>query len=324
MGRAVLVTGASRYLGARVAELLSRDPDVSRVVATDTAAPRRALGGAEFAPVRLHDGGIGALVQDTGADTVVHLGFADSAPLKGRGRRRSPAAVLGTLQLLDACQRSDDAARLVVRSSAAVYRGPAAEPFTEPGTALATGAAAVAGDTAAPHARDAADIERHTLTLARRRPDLSVAVLRFASVIGPSVETPLTRYLGLRLVPTVRGEDPRMQFLHPDDAADATCRTALAAPDGGSADGIFNVAAPGSVPLSRVLQRVAGRRFAVPERGLRVLGGITRRSRVDYSPDQLRLLCSGRVLDAGKLERSVGWRPAYTSAEALESYLTAS
>lgn len=304
MSRVVIVTGASRYVGARAAEALSADPGVGRVVAVDSAPPGRGLGGAEFVPVRLHDRSVGDVVRETGADTVVHLGFAE-AP--SAGRRRAPDRdVLGTLQLLDACQRSDAVRRLVVRSSAAVGTGPGA------------------GSAGEADSSEAARIERHTAALSRRRPDLSVAVLRFAGIIGPSVESPLTRYLGLRVVPTVRGYDPRMQFIHQDDGVEAVRRMALADDgDGGAPDGVFDVAAPGSLPLSHCLRRVGRHRFALPERGLKVLRGLARRGEVDYSPERLRQLCCDRVLDPTELERAIGWSPSYTSQEAFESFLGA-
>lgn len=316
MSRVVIVTGASRYVGARAAEALSADPGVSRVVAMDSAPPGRSLGGAEFAPVRLHDQSVGEVVRESGADTVVHLGFAEAPS----GGRRTGAAgggnVLGTLQLLDACQRSEAVRRLVVRSSAAVYgEAHPGSPCTEEAGAREVPRSA--------YAQDAAEVERHTAALCRRRPDLSVAVLRFASFIGPSVESPLTRYFGLRVVPTVRGYDPRMQFIHQDDGVEAVRRMALAGPGGDGPDGVFNVAAPGSLPLSQCLRRVGRHRFALPERGLKVLRGLSRRGELDYSPEQLRLLCCDRVLDHGKLERALGWSPSYTSQEAFESFLAA-
>ncbi|MDA2810759.1 NAD-dependent epimerase/dehydratase family protein [Nocardiopsis sp. RSe5-2] len=297
MSRVVIVTGASRYVGARAAEALSADPGVGRVVAMDSAPPGRGLGAAEFVPVRLHDQSVGDVVRETGADTVVHLGFAETP---AAGRRRAPGRdVLGTLQLLDACQRSEAVRRLVVRSSAAVGTGPGGADSSE-----------------------AARIERHTAALSRRRPDLSVAVLRFAGIIGPSVESPLTRYLGLRVVPTVRGYDPRMQFIHQDDGVEAVRRMALADDgDGGAPDGVFDVAAPGSLPLSHCLRRVGRHRFALPERGLKVLRGLARRGEVDYSPERLRQLCCDHVLDPTELERAIGWTPSYTSQEAFETFL---
>jgi UDP-glucose 4-epimerase len=52
----------------------------------------------------------------------------------------------------------------------------------------------------------------------RRRPDVTTTVLRLAPFVGPHADTTLTRYFALPVVPTVFGRDPRLQFIHVDDA----------------------------------------------------------------------------------------------------------
>ena len=42
MGQVVLVTGVSRYLGGRMAQILTQDPGVDRVIGVDVVAPRPA------------------------------------------------------------------------------------------------------------------------------------------------------------------------------------------------------------------------------------------------------------------------------------------
>ena len=39
MGRVVMVTGVSRYLGGRFTQLLQADPDISRVIGVDVVPP---------------------------------------------------------------------------------------------------------------------------------------------------------------------------------------------------------------------------------------------------------------------------------------------
>ncbi|PSK99607.1 UDP-glucose 4-epimerase [Murinocardiopsis flavida] len=310
MGRVVLVTGVSRYLGARVATALHADPGVDRVIGVDSAPPRRPLGRLEFVRAELHDSSLDAVVRDSGADTVLHLSLAASPAGAGGRAAMKENNVLGTMQLLAACQRSATVRRLVVRSTAAVYGSSSRDP------ALHTEESEAREAPRSGYAKDAVEVERHTSGLARRRPDLSVAVLRFASFMGPVVDTPLTRYFGLKIVPTVLGYDPRMQFIHEDDGVEVIRRMAL-----GDAEGVFNVAAPGAMPLSQCLRRAGRPEMPVPARGLRMLGGLARRAVLDYSPEQLRLLCYGRVLDSAKLQDALGWRPRHSSEEAFDSFV---
>ncbi|RNL84435.1 NAD-dependent epimerase/dehydratase family protein [Halostreptopolyspora alba] len=286
MPRVVLVIGASQYLGARTVQTLQDDPGVDRVLGVDSAPPHLPIGEAEFVHADACGDGVDRVIRESGADTVLHLGLlsTDRGPVQENTR-------VGTMQVLAACQRSTAVSRLVLRSGSAL------------------------------EARDVAEVETYTRGLARRRPDLSVAVLRFANIIGPSVETPLTHYLGMRVVPTMRGHDPRMQFIHEDDGVEVLRRMALGS--GSPYDGFFDVAAPGAMPLSACLRRVGRPGIPVPERGLRVLGGLGRRRGAHYSPERLRRLCCDRVFDTGQLERVLEWTPTHTSRQAFEAFADA-
>ena len=69
--------------------------------------------------------------------------------------------------------------------------------------------------------KDSLEIESYVRGLARRRPDVVVTTLRLANLMGAGVDSQVTRYLSLPVVPRVMGFDARLQFLHPSDAVDA-------------------------------------------------------------------------------------------------------
>ena len=283
MTRVVLVTGVSTPLAAGVARSLSGSAGVRRVIGADSSPPAPGSEGFEFAHVDLHDGSLARIVTETGADTVLHLGLDTE-----RGPNRENH-VLGTVRMLSALQRTEGVRRLVVRAGVTL------------------------------DSDDAAQVEEHTRALERRRPEMSVAVLRLANLIGPSVETPLTRYLDQRVVPTVLGTDPYVRFLHEDDAAEALTRMALS-----EESGLFDVAGADTVPLSDCLRRVGGQRLPVPARGLDVLRRAAKRGRIDYASlsakQAVHAAVSGRSMDTGSLEHALGWRPSYSSAQAFEDY----
>ena len=78
-------------------------------------------------------------------------------------------------------------------------------------------------------------------------------MLRFASLVGPRIDTVVTRYFALPVVPTVLGYDARLQLLHEEDAL-AVLERAVAH----DAPGVVNVAADGVLLLSQAIRR-AGR-----------------------------------------------------------------
>ena len=203
--RRVLVTGVSRYLGGRLATLLQADPDVESVIGVDTIPPRRDLGRAEFVRADIRNPLIAKVIGSAQVDTVVHMNLI-ATPLGAGGRTAMKEInVIGTMQLLAACQKAPTVRKLVVKSTAAVYGSSSRDPalFTEdmePRELPRSG-----------YGKDAVEVEGYVRGFGRRRPDVEITMLRFANFIGPRIETVLTRYLMLPVVPTV----PRLRPAHP-------------------------------------------------------------------------------------------------------------
>jgi len=85
---------------------------------------------------------------------------------------------------------------------------------------------------------------------------VAVSVLRFANIVGPHADTPLAEYFALPVLPTVLGYDPRLQFIHEDDAVQVL-RLAAAEPRRGTTNtGTFNVAGEGVMVLSQAARRL--------------------------------------------------------------------
>lgn len=134
MGKVVLVTGAARQLGGRFVRRIQRDPDVDRVIGVDAVAPEHHLGGAEFLKADIRHPAIARVLAEKGVDTVVHMDI-NGTPLGKRGGRASvkETNVIGTMQLLGACQKAPNVQRLVIKSSTSVYGSAPRDPavFTE-------------------------------------------------------------------------------------------------------------------------------------------------------------------------------------------------
>src|SRR6478735_495226 len=224
MGRVVLVTGAARDLGSRVLRQLHDDPDVELAVGVDVVPPRRDVGGALFVRGDIRTPVVGRLIAEHGVDTVAHLGVLATPRAPSSTAAAKEVNVLGTLQVLAAVQAAPSVRRLVVRSTTAVYgagaRDPALFDETDEPTSPPTSGSA----------RESAEVEDYVRGF-RRRTDVAVAVLRLANLVGPVIDTALCAYLELPLVPTVLGHDPRLQFLHEDDAV-AVIRHAVLGPGG--------------------------------------------------------------------------------------------
>jgi UDP-glucose 4-epimerase len=219
--------------------------------------------------------------------------------------------VIGTMQLMAACQRCDTIRRVVVKSSSAVYGRSSRDPavFTElmsPKELPRDG-----------YARDAGEIEGYVRGFSRRRPDVSVTVLRFTNVIGPRIDTVLTRYFTMPVVPTVLGHDSRVQLLHSDDALDVLDRSARQ-----DLPGVFNVGGSGVLLLSQAIRRAGRIPLPAPSSAAGGVTALLRGARlVDISPAQLRALNFGCVVDTGKLRTEFGFTPTWSTAGALDDFV---
>jgi UDP-glucose 4-epimerase len=93
-----------------------------------------------------------------------------------------------------------------------------------------------------------------------RTPQLATTVLRFCYTLGPSEHGTLASFLRGKRVPMILGFDPLFQFLHADDMVRAILLTIEKRPRG-----VFNVAGPQPLPLSRVIREAGRGPVHVPE-----------------------------------------------------------
>jgi UDP-glucose 4-epimerase len=307
--RTVLVTGASRPVGARLARALASDSRIERVLALDTVPPRTDIGRAEFVRADLRTPTVSRVVRTHDVDTVVHAGVLQTPSGAGSRAAMKEINVLGTLQLIAACQRAPSVQRFVLKSTTAVYGSGPGDPavFVE-GDDVRADSLPRSG-----FPRDSVDVEDAARRLGRLRPDISICLLRLANIVGPRMDTPLMRYLRLPVVPTVLGFDARLQLLHEDDAVRALEQGVFS-----GAVGAINVAGDGVLMLSQVLARLSRPGLPMPSTLGRSLGGLLRRAGlVDFAPEDVGFLTYGRVVDTTRMRRDLGLDGVLTTAEVV-------
>ena len=308
--RIVLVTGVSRDLGRRFARAVAADHEVRRVIGVDVVPPRGDMGDVSFVRADIRNPVIAKVIAKEDVDTVVHMSVIATPGATGSRGAMKELNVIGTMQLLAACQKAPSLRSLVVKSTTTVYGASSRDPamFTED---MEPRRAPRAG-----YAKDAAEIESYVRGFARRRPDVRVTTIRAANVVGPHVVSPITSYFRLPVVPTVVGHDPRLQFLHEEDLV-AVLRHAVV----NDVAGTFNVAGDGVLMLSQAVRRLGRPSVPLPASAVGRVGSVLRSARVaDFSPEQIGFLTYGRGVDTTRMRSILGFEPAFTTAEAFADF----
>jgi UDP-glucose 4-epimerase len=311
MGRIVLVTGVSHDLGGRFARTIEADPHVDRVIGVDVVPPRQDLGEVRFVRADIRNPVIAKVIAGDDVDTVVHTSVVASSRLGGRGSTKEHN-VIGTMQLLAACQRAPGLERLVVKSSSEVYGSTSRDPamFTEdmPAKRLPT----------AGFAKDVLEVEGYVRGFARRRPDVTVTMLRNAATVSATARSPLAQYFRLNPVPKVIGFDARLQLLHYDDLVRALHHATLA-----GVHGTFNVAGEGVLVMSQALRRLGRTVVPLPRFAMSAVGSAARQARLglaDFDADQLAFLTYGRGLDTRRMREVLGFVPSCSTEETVAEF----
>jgi len=312
-GRRVLITGVGSHVGSLLAARLESDPGVEHVAGLDVRRPKVPLERTELIETDIRASEIAQLIPATGADTIVHEQIVRQPGPGMSSRAMHDINVMGTLQLLAACESLPTLRTIVVRGSAGIYGAEPHAPqfFTEEMARMYP--------LRTRFQRDVAEIENYFETYSRRHPEITCTMLRYQPAIGPSLATQITRYLSQPACPTYLGFDPRIQLVHEDDALDSLV-AAIKRP----VRGAVNVAARGTIGLARMIR--TAHRPLLPIAGP-LFGPLTaagQRLGLDsYSDDFRRLLRYGRGVDITRLEQEVGHRPRYSTAEALEDWVAA-
>ncbi|MSQ11614.1 MAG: NAD-dependent epimerase/dehydratase family protein [Dehalococcoidia bacterium] len=308
----VAVTGATGYVGSRLTLALSRFDEVESVLALDT---RQLPSLPPKARMLLCDVGSRDALERAFAeyqpDVVVHLAYRMNPGYDREAARR--INVGGTANLLQACGRAK--VRLIVYlSSTSVYGAHPDNPklLTEKQPPRPVRGFAYSEDKLAS--------ERLFGEYASQHPDTIVTVLRGCVVMGPHANNFIANALTKPVMVGVLGCDPPMQFLHEDDLVELLIRL-IHEPQ----PGIYNVGGEGTVRYSRVV-RASGRPLVrLPALVLYPVIQLLwlLRAQRDSPACGLDLVRWPWVASAEKLKAETGFKPRYTSQQALEAFLAA-
>ncbi len=306
----VALTGANGGLGRLLLPRLEADPSVERILALDIAPPKDAGPKTEYRRVDLtrHDAesAVREALTEESVDTLFHLAF-----VFGRVRNASFAhelEVAGSASVMTAASAAR-VRKLVVASLTALYGAKQTHP------ALLREDTPLAGCPGSRFINDKVQVEAQLEEFRANHPNTRVLVLRFAPIIGPAIDNPVTRILRAPLVPTLLGFDPLLQLVHEEDAAEALMRALHA-----QATGAFNIVGDGVMSLSGLIRRAGGRVLPLPSpiagallSTMNLYGG------AGVPVTLLEYLHYSWVADGRRAQKELGFTPRYHTREVVEA-----
>lgn len=310
MSRVVAITGAAGYIGTRLLQFLEADPSISKIVSIDQNIPPGNFRKLEAYRVDINQR-LDQIFKINEVNVVVHLVFIVD-PIHDE-EKMYRVNVDGTKNVFEACEKAD-VRRILMASSATAYGAHATNPR------YLKEADPLRGNPNYQYARDKVLMERLCEEYQNRHPECDVIVFRPAIVMGPHVKNFIARYMQKRVVFSVRGFDPEMQFVHEDDIAEIFYQFVLR---GGR--GVYNVAPEGIIRLSEAAQKFKRHLLGLPPSVIysltEIAWQIRCKSLTEAPSGLLDFIRYPWLVENSKLKKEIGFNYRYTTEQALDAFV---
>ncbi|GAB2840217.1 SDR family oxidoreductase [Actinoallomurus bryophytorum] len=302
-GPVIAVTGAADGIGRALVARLAGSADIKKVIALDDH--RGDVPGVTWRVVDIRDPQLAQRISDV--DAIVHLDV-DQSPETGHRERRA-YNVRGAQTVVTAAA-AVRVRRVILVTSAMVYGAQESNPVPLPEDAPLSAEFddGIVGDFL--------EIEELAAMAPVAHPGMTVTVLRPAALVGPGIDTVVTRHFEAPRLLTVKGCAQRWQFCHVDDLV-----TALELAVSGEVTGTLAVGCEGWLEPEEVEEITGRRRFELP--AAITFGTAQRLHRIGVTPapaTDLHYVVYPWVADCATL-RTAGWKPSRDNAEALNALL---
>lgn len=300
----ILVTGVDGFWGAHVAKRLNSEPGV-RVLGLARKPPIFDTEGLDLVDVGLDNPLLADFLHSEEVKTICHTEFGQNHELNGA---ISASNTSGTKRILEA-GRQAGVKQIIIPSSTTVYGAHPDNP------AFLSEDMPLRGSQNTGHTRCWLEIESLVSKARQIESNTSIAVLRFANIIGSKANTKFSRFLTQRSPRVLLGFDPLIQVIHESDVIEAITFSALQ-----NVNGDFNIAAYGVMPLSRMMRilRKAPRpifhRLAYKSTSLKRRARCPRWEEDFIEWDYLRY---SFIADTAKMQTEMGFAPSIDQVDAL-------
>jgi len=303
----VAITGAAAGAGRELTARLAESGELRKVVALDSH--RGDVPGVVWRVVDVRDPILSGRLADV--DVIVHMDIERSPEVPGRDRRTHNVRGAQTVVTAAGAAR---VRHVVLVTSASVYGALVDNPVPlredaelrgEPGESILG---------------DLLEIEDLAKIAPITHPGMQVTVIRPAALVGPGIDTIITRHFEAPRLLGVKGTATRWQFCHVEDLVSAIEQVVL----GKVTAPVVAVGSEGWLEQDEVEEIVGKRRIELP--AAITFGTAQRLHRLGITPApaaELQYVVYPWVVDCATL-RAAGWKPAYDNASALRVLLAES
>lgn len=311
-GPAVLVTGAAGYVGRLCVEALAKRRDeLSSLVALDwtEVEPAQRLDGVVYEQADICSPDLEQLFREHGIDTVVHLASIVRAPKGAPKDLAYRVDVLGTRNILEACEAAH-ATRLVVTSSGAAYGYHPDNPdWLDENDPLR-------GNDEFEYSKHKRIVEDILARWREERPALRQIVFRPGTVVGPDVHSPVTDLFEKPVILGIVGSDSPFVFIWDQDLV--ACLVDAVFSD---KVGVYNQAGDGALTPREIAKMLKKPYLPLPASLVKaILWALKGVGLTENGPERVKFLRYRPVLSNRRLKEEYGYTPKLSSREAFELY----
>lgn len=306
--RNVCITGASGYIGGKIARYLAEKEEIEHIVGLDIQPPKQSIPRFTFyqRDVRAP---IADILQGHAIDTMIHTAYV-LPPIHDKGLMED-INVGGTRNVLTACARSGVEHVLYTSSSTAYGFHPDNDnPLSEE--------SALRGNADFTYSKNKREIEMSIPHWLKDNQDMRLTILRPCFVVGPGFSNPLARYLQKTIV-ALPIHTEALQFVHEDDLIRIiylVLREKKA--------GVYNVGGDGTVPFAEMVKKLGGIMLPLPDPVLTFFNAIAWNLRLrflsEFPNPAMNMVRYPWVVNSDKLKRELDFTYQYTSRAAFDDF----
>ncbi len=306
--RNVCITGASGYIGNKIARFLSQKDEIENIVGIDINSRKEFIPKFHFYKRDVRDN-VEDILRHNSIDTMIHTAYV-LPPIHNK-QLMEDINVGGTRNVMRACVRAKIEQMLYTSSATAYGFHPDSDnPLTEDSR--------LRGNADFTYCKNKREIEMAIPEWMKESNGMNLIILRPCFVVGPGFDNPLSRYLGKKIVILPFHTEP-MQFVHEDDLVRIIW---LVLRD--KKNGVFNVGGEGTISFAEMVKKLGGILIPAPDKLLSFFNAIAWSLRLSFLSEfpnpALNMIRYPWVVNSDKLKQQLGFQYEYTTCEAFDEY----